>query len=264
MKIIEYLTPIETTPEDAKLSIFNDKVYIAFRAFSNSFKSVNFLVDLEREHYIKDIEIKSTQALNELNRIYRADFLKVSPDYKRENLTVWSYSGKMLVDVVGQSNNFIFNKRNYKDRTKLNCTPQKLRETFITALAFLFSKYKTVYKFHIYGTLLKVALDFFEYESLMQCDLINEYVQSLEIDVEVILNKIKEIGLTPAIKIKKPRVKKDKVELPTKEQFESWLSSGEYSVTELKNIIAKQYNISAKTVQRKLAEYGLTRKYNKI
>lgn len=262
MTIIEYLTPISKRPEDAKLDIFNDKVYIAFKTYANSFRIANQLVDLEREHYIKDIEINTAKALTEINRTYRADILNVSADYKRENLTVWSFAGTMLVDVVGQKNNFIFNKRNYKERTKLHCTPQKLRETVITALAFLFSKYKTIYKFHIYATLLKVALDFFEYDSLMQCDLINEYVQILETDIDIINNKAKEIGMKPVVKIKKTRQKKDKVELPPKEYFEQWLSSGQYTVTQLKDIIAKQYNISAKTVQRKLSEYGLTRKYN--
>lgn len=262
MRIIEYLTPISNRPEDVKLDIFNSKVYSIFKAYASSFSIASQLRDLEREHHIKDIEIKTAQALSGINRTYRADILNVSPDYKRENLTVWSFAGKMLVDVVGKDNNFTFNKRNYKERTKLHCTPLKLRETVITALAFLLSKYKNIYKFHIYATILKVAFDFFDYESLMQCDLINEYVQVLETDIDIIITKSREIGLTPAVKIKKTRQKKDKVELPPKEYFEQWLSSGEYTVTQLKDIIAKQYNISAKTVQRKLSEYGLTRKYN--
>lgn len=265
MKLLEYVTQTKTSVvEDAKLNTFNDKTYSVFKTYANSFRTANQLVDLEREHYIKDIEIKTSQALTEINRIYRADFLNVSADYKRANLTVWSFAGKMLVDVVSARYNYIFNKRNYKDRAKLNCTPEKLRETTIMALAFLFAKYQKVYRFHLYATLLKVALDFFDYESLMSCDIYNEYVQILEIDIDIIIDKIKEIGLTPAVKVKKTRKKKDKLEFPPREYFEQWLSSGQYTVTQIKSAIAQQYNVSEKTVQRKLAEYGLTRKYNKV
>lgn len=264
MKVSNYITEISKSPEDSKLDIFSDKVYSALRAYVNSFRSVNFLVDLEREHYIKDTTIKASKALNEVNRIYRQDFLGVSPDYKRENLTVWSYAGKMLVDAVADTFGYKFNKRNYKDRVKINATQQKLHDTFIMALAFLFAKCKTIYRFHLYATLLKVVVDFFDYESLKDCDILNEYVQTLETDIEDIIDKIKKLGLTPAVKVKKTRPKKDRVDFPPKEHFEQWLASGQYTVTQLKDIIARQYKVSAKTVQRKLAEYGLTRKYNKI
>lgn len=264
MKIFKHLSQVENTPEEAKLDVFSNQVYAIFRAYDNSFKVANQLVDLERENYIRDTEIKTAQKLTEVNRIYRVDFLNVSADYKRENLTVWSYAGKMLVDIIGETFNFNFNKRNYKTRAKLICTPSKFHDACIIALAFLFAKYKTVYKFHIYATMVKLAVEYFEYESMSKCDIHSEYMQLLETDVEVIFSKISELNLSaPHIKVKQAKPKKDKVEFPPKHYFEAWLKSGKYTVTELKTIIAKQYNVSTKTVQRKLAEYGLTRKYSK-
>ncbi len=51
-----------------------------------------------------------------------------------------------------------------------------------------------------------------------------------------------------------------KTELPDKSTFEHWMKEGK-SRTEIKKMLAARYGVSPKTIQRKMADYGLTRNY---
>lgn len=258
MKILDYLKPVTNSAEDVKLTEIQTKIDEIDNFLYSTFFTFKTLVDDERDSYPKSTEIKVNNKLNEINRTYRVDIINVSADYKREGMTVWSYCGKYLVDVIGEQFHFNFNKKSYKDRARLAYTREKVINAMITALSFLFSKYTEVYAFQIKATFLKLIIDFFEYKTINHLELYSIYSQILNLDLNVIANKIKSLNIQTKVKIQQKRERKPKAELPSKEQFEYWLSTGQYTVTELKDIIARQFHVSTKTVQRKLADYGLT------
>lgn len=266
MKLIEYVTPVTSAPEDAKLTDISYKISNIHTQYYGTFFTYKTLVDLERENYPQHIEIRLNKLLSVVNRDYRKYILNVSPDYKREGMIVLSYGGQDLVDVIGTLFSFNFNKKSYTARTKLSYQREKLINAMIIALSFLCAKYPKIYEFQVKATFLKVINDLFNYDTINRLELSEIYSSVLNLNINVIANKIKDIGLKPKEKIKKPRKQKAKTELPSKEQFENWLSSGQYTRTQLEEIIAKQYKVSAITVHRKIVEYGLARnyKYNKI
>ena len=266
MTINEYVTPVTTSAEDAKLSEISFQISNMYSQYYSSFYTFKTLVDLEREYYPKDIEIRLNKLLSEVTKNYRKYILNVSTEYKREGMIVMSYCGQDIADAIGSLFNFNFNKKSYINRTKLNYSREKLINAMIVALCFLFAKYKTVYEFQIKATYIKILNDFFNYQTVNHLELFEIYSSLLNLDIKVVTDKIKALNLTPKERIKKPRKQKPKTELPSREQFENWLTSGQYTRTELEQIIAKQYKVSAITVHRKIVEYGLARNYktNKI
>ena len=266
MKIFEYTKPITKAAENAKLSDIQDRIDCIANFYYATFRVYNTLVDIEREGYPISKEIEITKKLDEVNRIYRRDILNVSSDYKRENMTVFSFAGQKLCDSIGAEFGFTFKRDDLSKRKKLTYSREKLIRAAVIGLAYLFAKYQIVYPFQILATFVKILIDFFDYDSIKSIELADIYSSILNLDINVIANKIKELNLEPVAKIKKARKPKAKVELPSKKDFEYWLESGKYTQTQLKRIIADQYKVSEKTIQRKLAEYGLTRNYknNKI
>lgn len=262
MRIFEYVKPVTSSAEDAKLSEISNRISNIHSRYYCTFFTFRTLVDLERENYPKHIEIKLNGLLSEVNRDYRKYILNVSPDYKREGMMVLSYGSCELSDVIGAEYGFNFNKK-YTNRTKLNYSREKLINAMIVALSFLCAKYPVVYEFQIQATFLKVINDLFDYATVRHLELSDVYSGILGLDIQVIADKIKALDLKPKERIKKPRKQKAKTELPSKEQFEAWLSSGQYTRTELERIIAERYKVSARTVHRQIVRYGLARKYNK-
>lgn len=260
MILKDYLKPITKSVDDSKLSDFQNRIDSIDNQIYGVYSTIKTLVDDEKTKYIKDTEIKINEILKIINRDFRKDVLKVSPDYKREGISVWSLGDKTLTAIIGNEFNFNFNVKSYKDRTRISYSKEKLLSSMVIALSFLFSKYSEVYDFQIKYTFIKVLIDFFDFRSIDYLEAYQVYTQILNIDMSVIVSNIKELGIQPKTKVTK-RERKPKTELPTKEQFEYWISSGQYTMTRIKKSIAQQYHVSERTVHRKLVEYGLVRKY---
>lgn len=264
----QYITQITPDPEYARFRTF--AVHVAnmfYDDYCQQFRFAKFLRDYEFINKLKDIEVKLNNKLTEINKLYRTEICNVSEDYKRENIVVWSYAGKYLTDAIGEKFHFNFNRRNYKMRSRLEATNDKIRDAFIIALAFLFAKNQIVYEYQLQATFVKMVVDFFDFESVTKLNgdgaTAVYYDVRDNLDITAVYSKINELGLVPVRKDRKRQEKKQKLELPSKEQFEEWLASGKYKRNELQDIIATQYGISRRTVQRLLADYGLTRKYKK-
>ncbi len=263
----QYITQIPMTPEYAKIRGYANQVSNMFyEIYCQSFRAIGFLLDYERINRIKDAEIKINDKLTEINKLYRTEIAGVSADYKRVNIVVWSYAGKYLTDVIGERFDFTFNKRNYKIRAKMNATHDKVKDAFIIALAFLFAKNPVVYEYQIQATFVKLITDFFDFDSVtkLQGATAIYYDVRDNLDITAVYQIINDLGLQPDKPKTMKTEKKQKIALPSKEDFEAWLACGQYKRNQLQDIIATQYNISRRTVQRLLADYGLSRKYTKL
>lgn len=265
MRLIDNITFIDPTDiQQSKLSLISEKIRTAKNDYLQSC-IVNFQsVDLERENGFRDAEIKLNRYLSQINEEYKVNILKVDKNYKKVGLWVHSFAGVELIDLLGKAFDFEFHRRVYSKRSKVKFTVDKFETAMKYATALLFAKYETVYSFMFEATVIKILCDYFECE---QADYqnIKKYVNNFG---ETAFSEIKHIIDTldfKPLKEMKGSTGKSKVrkELPTKEMFEIWINSGRYSLTEIKTMIAQQYNVSARTIHRKMDEYGLIKKYKK-
>ena len=112
----------------------------------------------------------------------------------------------------------------------------------------------------------------FDYSTVNREDLDGVMQRLMETDIDyfaaeqaIIGFRDKDVKPEPdeaSLKTKRPRKPRRKTELPGRDSFEHWLAAG-MTYTEIKSKLAKQYGVTEKTIQRRMAEYGLTRKYTK-
>lgn len=252
-----------------KLPQFTQEFEELFNDFLVNLKSCEKMYEYERVTNARYAVIEFSRRLNDYNRRYRREILDVSPDYKRAGLFAFTYAGKDLVDVVGRSFKFKF-VSNRTERQRVKYTPHKLYTAVVLATTFLLKKYHNPHIFQIKATFLKVILDLFDYATINYQELEGVMQRLFNTDMEYFNLQSEIIGINDKIKpepvkedkVKRPRKPRKKTELPGRDAFEYWLTSG-MTYTEIKSKLAVQYGVTEKTIQRRMAEYGLTRKYTK-
>lgn len=217
--------------------------------------------------YVTDYDVlistsTTRKSLKDYTKAYRQYVHHVSPEYKRHSMFVQSYQDKDLLDYIGHDLNYEFNSKSTHDRVKLVYTREKYIHACVVALAFLFKKYSNAYDFQIYATMVSVLIDYFDLRKV-DPNVLKSYETILSLDIECVKTKMTEIfGPVDPPKIPKKRIKKNIINLPTKEQIMRYEASGKYaSRKDLVEAIAKKYKCSVRAVKYRLKEYGLTRDY---
>lgn len=196
--------------------------------------------------------------LKKTNKKYREVIMGRKENFNQVSMVVLSHNGNKFKDILGDIFNFKFLP--FKNKTVIAFTKEKFEIALRIAYAFLFAKYDTVYKFQLEATFQKILIEFFNpatYEINVIEAVFNKSLGWLLSDINALITQF-------GLKQKKIRLiaNKNKItSFPTKEQYIKWLKT--YSHTELKEILAKQYKCSTKTIQRDMAQKGVTRTYNK-
>lgn len=260
MTIKEHLKFPAYSMEECSLYMLQDMTRNATCNYLNACRVNCKLVDLERINSFRSADIILNNAINDINKTFKTQYLKVDANYKKAGLTAWSFRGVELTELLSQHFDFKFCRKIYSIRTKVKYTEQKFIDAMIYACALLFAKYETVYSFQFEVTCIKVICDYFDCNDIDYSRILDVMNKILLIEFDTILRKINELNMKPAKTPK--RQKKSKTQLPSREMFEDWVTCGKYTMTQIKQSIAKQFNVSERTVHRKLVEYGLVRDYH--
>lgn len=210
-----------------------------------------------------DIWVCFNEEIKKLNRDFRQTFLGISPDARCASLYVMSHRHIELEKIVGKKYSHIFSwnreSNDLNKRSRIDYTPEKYRYVITAATAFLFSKYETVYRFQFQITALKCLFEFFKYHNIIDFDTVLYEINRVQnFEFCIIDNYIADFKLNTDRLQKKTGRKSNSLRLPDKQTIAGWIAAG-MTQTQIKNQLAEQFNVSAKTIQRHLAALGLTK-----
>ncbi len=251
IKIIDRFKPVENRPDTIILrSLEKDACHLID----------DLKIDIKSNSVDLSAKCRFLKGLSNLNKEYRMKVMHINADSKTAALTVNSYNKHNLKDILSDKFCFKFawaaNVAGQDCATTVKYSTDKFWTALTYSVAILSAKYPDASMFQLDLTFYKVLLEYFDINSINFNELqtvSDNFKESQFVYIEDIMKNELDYTETP---------KKSNSLMPSKEDFEMWIAQG-YTQTEIKKSVAEQLGCSEKTVQRILAGYGLTRKYNK-
>lgn len=209
-----------------------------------------------------------------INAKFKTGINKLSSSKKNQygNLYTRTAGGNRLEDLIASDSNFTICKTNFSKDGK-HCFRKYFLQAkslyklalYITALSFMTAK--KISHLQILVAFIMAVIEFFRVQDIRWNDLLiflKEFISTVEwADVEELVSELKQKTDDMNSRIGKLRtgLQYGKTEIPA-EEIVNLMESG-MAQKEIQNSLALKYNVSAKTIQRRMAGLGLTRAYTK-
>lgn len=227
---------------------------------SISIQTGSYITEAQRNFYFFDNIKKFNERFKQYNRRYRQYFLNLDPDNKQHSSFIFTYNKHKISDLVENKNALVESPENQFPKYKYTYT--FFIELYKVEIAMIYAKYHHIYQFQASIAFCKILTLYFEpFDVDWKNTLLLFKNLSVDFDLQIqpIVNKLTQNIQPRTRQCYMYDSKSKRVDL---DEIEKYLKTG-MKITEVKEMLAAQYNCSPATIQRVMRNAGLTRKYTK-